>query len=330
MTGQRRQRVLRVVVVLVLLGGGVLTLARLWQPAAGPLQETMIRLAALVPLAVLPYAVAALGAALLVRRWRPAAALLVLAVAGLALHLWWLTPAFTDDGPAAADGPRLRVLTVNALAYTGASGADLVRLARGADADVVVVEELTGEAYEQALRAGLVAAYAHRSWSPDAGDTATMIWSHLPMSRLRTLPRASGVLSATLRWEGRDVDLLGVHTGPPVWPHTWREDHADLLRAVRRERPDLLAGDFNATTDHLPLRRLLGEGLRDAVDLTGSGWAPTWPSHGRQHLLGVPLPRFAAIDHVLVGRGWTVTSLRRVEVPRSDHTAVLAVVAPVA
>ena len=44
--------------------------------------------------------------------------------------------------------------------------------------------------------------------------------------------------------------------------------------------------------------------------------------------LGLPVPRFAAIDHVLVGPRWTVTDLRRLEVGGSDHTAVLAEVVP--
>jgi endonuclease/exonuclease/phosphatase family metal-dependent hydrolase len=132
----------------------------------------------------------------------------------------------------------------------------------------------------------------------------------------------------TIRWGGRAVSFVGVHTGPPVRPDDWAGDHAALLRSVRADRPDVMAGDFNATADHLQLRRLLGEGLRDAGELTGSGWAPTWPSNGRVEVLGVPLPRFATIDHVLVAPGWTVVSVRRVHLPRSDHTAVLAEVAP--
>ncbi len=300
----------------------------MWQPSSGPLQEPAIRLAALVPTALPVYAAAAVGAALAVRRWRPAAVLAVLALLGLALHLWWFAPYLTDRAAPAVDGPRLRVLTVNALAYTGATGADLVALADRADADLVVVEELTPAVYDQALAAGLAEPYAHRSWGPGDGDTATMIWSRLPLRDLRDVPDASGILRATVPWEGRELDVVAVHTGPPVWPRVWRQDHAALLRSVREDRPDLLAGDFNATADHVPLRRLLGERLRDAGDLTGSGWAPTWPSNGRQHLLGVPLPRFATIDHVLVAPGWTVVSLRRLDVPRSDHTALLAEVAP--
>ena len=144
------------------------------------------------------------------------------------------------------------------------------------------------------------------------------------MTDVRQVPGASGILRATLRWHGREVDFAGVHTGPPIWPRTWRADHAALLRDVRSTRPELLAGDFNATPDHLQLRRLLGERLHDAADLAGSGWAPTWPANGRQHLLGIPVPRFAAIDHVLVSDDWTVVSLRRVDVPRSDHTGLLA------
>ena len=57
----------------------------------------------------------------------------------------------------------------------------------------------------------------------------------------------------------------------------------------------VLLGDFNATLDHAPLRRLLGTGYRDAADVRGAGFTPTWPYDGK------PVPG-VTLDHVLADR----------------------------
>lgn len=312
--------------VLLVVAGALLTIARLWQPASGLLAETLVALTSLVPLAIPLYAAALACAAALAVRSRPAFVPVALALAGLAVHLWWFAPMLTDESVPAGDGPVLRVLTVNAYIHHGATGTDLVRLAASADADVVVLQELGGPTYDEGVRAGLAAAYPHRTTAPDVGDSATMVWSRLPLRAERPIPDTSGGGSVRVVVETADgrVDLLAVHTAPPIWPELWRQDHAALLEQVRDQRPDLLVGDLNATTDHVQVRRLLDLGLRDAGDVTGSGWAPTWPSNGIQRFLGVPAPRFAAIDHVLVSPRWTVPAMQRLHVPRSDHTAVLA------
>jgi endonuclease/exonuclease/phosphatase (EEP) superfamily protein YafD len=257
-------------------------------------------------------------------RWRRGAGLLGLSLVGLVLHAWWLAPFVHADAPPAADGPRLRVLTVNAFVDDGATGSDLVALAERADADVVVLQELRPAVAEDAIAAGLDRAYPHRFSSDDW--SATALWSRLPLRDPHLVDDSSGGGSVRARVVTSDgeVDLLGVHTAPPIWLRLWRTDHARLLADIRERRADVLVGDFNATPDHVELRRLLGEGLRDAGDLTGSGWAPTWPAGGRQQVLGIGVPRFATIDHVLVAPGWTVLSLDRLDVPRSDHSALVA------
>jgi endonuclease/exonuclease/phosphatase (EEP) superfamily protein YafD len=313
--------------VLLLLAGAALTVARLWQPATGPLAEPFVQLVALAPLAMPAYALALLAGVLVGRRSRAALVVAAVALAGLVTHLAWFAPYLHDDAPAAGDGTRLRVVTVNAYVHGGTTGPQLVGLARSTRADVVVVEELRPQAYADALAAGLDGLLPHRVGGTEYG--ATMVWSRLPLRDVQQLPdrTGGGSVRATLALDGRPLQLVGVHTAPPIWPRPWRADHERLLRLVQRDRPDVMAGDFNATPDHVQLRRLLGEGLRDGADLAGTGWAPTWPANGVQRVLGVGVPRFAAIDHVLVAPGWTVTAVRRVDVPRTDHTAVLAVVA---
>jgi endonuclease/exonuclease/phosphatase (EEP) superfamily protein YafD len=87
--------------------------------------------------------------------------------------------------------------------------------------------------------------------------------------------------------------------------------------AEGEDGPLLLAGDFNVTRQHRPFRQLLGTDLRDAHLETGRGRARTWPA-GRR------LPPFALLDHVLVSPHFAVDATAEVDVPGSDHRAVVA------
>lgn len=79
-------------------------------------------------------------------------------------------------------------------------------------------------------------------------------------------------------------------------------------------------GDFNATLDHRPLREL---GLRDAAETTNRGWWPTWPDNGTVDVVGIPVPRLFAIDHVLLRDGLTATAVDHASVAGTDHRAVI-------
>ena len=60
----------------------------------------------------------------------------------------------------------------------------------------------------------------------------------------------------------------------------WTADLRDEPAADPANRATILAGDFNATLDHVELRRLLGTGYRDAAASLGRGLTPTWPYAG--------------------------------------------------
>jgi endonuclease/exonuclease/phosphatase family metal-dependent hydrolase len=77
----------------------------------------------------------------------------------------------------------------------------------------------------------------------------------------------------------------------------------------------LLVGDFNATVDQPTMRDLLDDGYVDAAGAAGRGWVPTWRTG-----LAPPL----AIDHVLVDRTVAVGGVSVLDVPGSDHRAVVA------
>ena len=82
------------------------------------------------------------------------------------------------------------------------------------------------------------------------------------------------------------------------------------------ELPRLLAGDFNATLDHAPLRDVLRLGYADAAREVGKALLPTWGQVGK--------PAVITIDHVLVDRRCAVLAGSVHAVPGTDHRAVFA------
>jgi endonuclease/exonuclease/phosphatase family metal-dependent hydrolase len=85
--------------------------------------------------------------------------------------------------------------------------------------------------------------------------------------------------------------------------------------------PTLVVGDFNATHDHAPMRKVLDTGVRDAAEEAGSGWQPTWPTTRYGQDWVVPL---LTIDHVLTTRHFDAVRTHTVAIPRTDHLALVA------
>ena len=65
-------------------------------------------------------------------------------------------------------------------------------------------------------------------------------------------------------------------------------------------------------------RDLLTDGYHDAVEQTGSGFAPTFPA-------GTRFPPVITIDHILT-RNAETSAIRTIEMPGSDHRSLLATV----
>ncbi|MFG1701563.1 endonuclease/exonuclease/phosphatase family protein [Nonomuraea sp. M3C6] len=78
----------------------------------------------------------------------------------------------------------------------------------------------------------------------------------------------------------------------------------------------MLAGDFNATLDHLPMRDLLAAGYRDAADVMGRGFLATWPQSSK--MPGV------TIDHVLADSRMAVREFGVAGLKGTDHRPVFA------
>jgi len=85
-------------------------------------------------------------------------------------------------------------------------------------------------------------------------------------------------------------------------------------------QPTIVAGDFNATSDHADFRDALGADCRSVAPSAGAGLQGTWPA-------GRPALFRTQIDHVVVTDGIKAGRFRTYEIEGSDHRAVVASVA---
>jgi endonuclease/exonuclease/phosphatase (EEP) superfamily protein YafD len=224
--------------------------------------------------------------------------------------------------PAAAPGPDdITVLTANVLHGRADTGALAVVIAREAP-DFVVLPE-AGIDFRDKLMP-LLAGLGYRSWVAAGGardgDDVTLlaaeragevgVRSALGM-RLPHLEASGGILG--------ERTLYAVHTTAPMSRSKtarWHDELALIARWCAGPVAPIVAGDFNATLDHPPLRAALGR-CRSTAAGTGLGLTGTYPA-GMPRWLGVQ------IDHVLVPADAATTHFDVLDVAGSDHRAVLA------
>lgn len=263
---------------------------------------------------------AAWAAALLLRGRGPAA---TTALAGAAVTAAVACRAVPSRQPPAS-GPVLRVLTAN-LRFGRAAAEAVTELARGHQADVLFVQELTARAAAGLQEAGLGDLLPHRMTQPmPNGTPGSGIYARYPLHDGLAVPPGSAV-RCTARLDlpsGEVAQLACVHAAPPRPARSpgraarWRGQLSALPSPGTD--PLILAGDFNATLDHAQFRLLLHRGYADAASQTGNGLVPTWgPEPGRRLAL-------LAIDHVLTDRRCATLATSVHRLTGSDHRALYA------
>lgn len=261
-----------------------------------------------------------LVAAVLTRRWRVAVAASVVVVAFGAMVLPRAVPSGSPSG-----GERLRVMTFNTKIGAG-SIADLAALVRREKPDVLCVQELTPAWAAEFSALGLFPYSAQRALPGAAG---TGIWARYPLTDSRTVDPKSGFdqTYALLRRPGKPVvEVVSAHPRPPIfgteqWGSVsrWVGDLERLPTASTSGPVRVMAGDFNASLDHSPFRKLVDTGYVDAAAEVGKGLVPTWPMDGDK---APPV----TLDHVLVDSRGDASSFDAYTIPGSDHRAVVATV----
>jgi endonuclease/exonuclease/phosphatase (EEP) superfamily protein YafD len=281
-----------------------------------------IVLAALRPQLTVAVVVVALTVLLIRRRWWPtvAAVLVVCLVSGAVL----LPRAVADQQP--VPGPRLSVLSAN-VDQGRASVPALAAVIRENRPDVVVLSE-AAQRYRTLLSVALpeLGYTSYVAAAPHAEDVNGI--TVLAAPRLGALDASMidhGGFDPWLELTGGGLGrlrLVAVHASAPVPPKlvSWPRELEELQAWCAPGRgPALLAGDFNATLDHRLFRRGTAN-CTDAGDVTGHGLTATWNSRW-------PSWFGPQIDHILTAGGPRPTDLAIIDLPGTDHRALLAGIA---
>jgi endonuclease/exonuclease/phosphatase (EEP) superfamily protein YafD len=320
---------LRTVVFWVLLLGlllpaALITYARWAQPDG----ERWLQLVAFTPLALPAYAAALVLVMIRVvfpgkglrLVWLLVALVLLLPIG---LHAWWYAPQVAGANPPPAEGAEpLTVMTANSLGGK-VDALALVEAASSADADLLVVQEITPGEVETLESGGLADVWPYRAGEPREGLYGTMVFSRFELGRATRVDTEMDSWEVVVTTPETDLRLLAVHAWPPTRAALWRADHLAILAAA--QEVDLIVGDFNATPDHRPMRALDDAGFRSAAELANEGWQPTWSTNASY--LGVGLPPTVQIDHVLISDRLAALSTRAFDLDGSDHRAVVAQIA---
>ncbi|MFE3448244.1 endonuclease/exonuclease/phosphatase family protein [Nonomuraea sp. NPDC059194] len=279
------------------------------------LADRWIQLVAFTPYVAAASVVPLLAAGLL-RRWAPLA---VAVVTAGALALAVLPRYFTDADPATGDRT-FKVLAAN-LAVGAGDTAELVKLVERLQPDVLAIQELTPDAMKKLDALGLRERMPYRVDRSHTGVWGSGIYSLHPLTEkpLLALGNFRQARAAVKVKGGPEIEVVSVHPCAPsstAKMACWRSGLAALPRAGGQLK--VLAGDFNATLDHWPVRDLLRSGYRDAADVTGQGFTATWPQQGWRPVPGV------TIDHVLADARMGVRSFSVHPLSSTDHRPVFA------
>jgi endonuclease/exonuclease/phosphatase (EEP) superfamily protein YafD len=245
----------------------------------------------------------------------------------------------TDALPAKTDSS-VRVMTWNT-AGSATTADDVARIAVAMDADIVTLPETTIETGEQVAIAmrdlghpmwAHYAEYGTDGWdarsttmliSPDLGDYSVIESSQDGTSNTSTVPSA---VAMPISGDGPIVVAAHAVAPRPSYMQHWRDD-LQWLADQCGNADVILAGDFNATLDHMGSLGVDGGTLglcHDSASETGNGSIGTWSTE-MPALLGAP------IDHVMASSHWKPTGslvLRSAGASSSDHRPLIVQLEP--
>ena len=182
--------------------------------------------------------------------------------------------------------------------------------------DVILLQEFTAEATVTLTQ------YPYRFELPRTDAFGMAIYSKTPLSERRTIMLDEiPALSATVSVGGKPVEVLNVHTLPPInsaYFGTWNKMFTGMHKYLRNIRhPIVVAGDFNATQYSKHHQQLLANGLRSTHQIVGRDHATTFPNNQRW------LPPIR-LDHVFISSEVICEKVVEGVNPLSDHKPIIA------
>ncbi len=242
-----------------------------------------------------------------------------------------------EELPAKTDSS-LRVMTWNT-AGSATSAESIARFAVGMQADVVTLPETTietGAQVAEMMRDMGQPMWAHHAeygeygitgWDatsttvlirPELGDYSVIESSLDGSSNTSTVPSAVAMPTS-----GDGPIIVAAHAVAPRRDYMtqWRSDLQWLADQCAADNV-ILAGDFNATLDHMTGMGVDGGTLgrcHDTASESGNGGVGTWPTDAPAEL-GAP------IDHVMATPDWTVSGsvvMRSLDGSGSDHRPIV-------
>ncbi|NYE19918.1 endonuclease/exonuclease/phosphatase family protein [Microbacterium immunditiarum] len=234
----------------------------------------------------------------------------------------------------------VRVMTWNT-AGAATPPETIARIAVAMDADIVALPETTIETGEEV--ALVMRDLGHRMWahhsenpstewdagsttlliSPELGEYAIIESSSNGTSNTSTVPSAVAMPTSG---DGPIVVAAHAVAPRPSYMQHWRDDLQWLADQCAVENV-ILAGDFNATVDHMSDLGVGGGTLgrcHDAAAASGNGSVGTWTTK-------MPPLLSAPIDHVMATDDWTATGsivLGSMDDSGSDHRPLIVQLEP--
>ncbi|WP_243224798.1 endonuclease/exonuclease/phosphatase family protein [Microbacterium sp. CIAB417] len=156
--------------------------------------------------------------------------------------------------------------------------------------------------------------------SPELGDYSVIQSSVDGSSNTSSVPSA-----VVMPVDGDGPTVVAVHAvapRPEAMDH-WQSDLAWIADQCP-EGDFILAGDFNATIDHMASLGVDGGDMgycRDAAAATGNGAVATWPA-SLPELVGAP------IDHIMASRNWEPVGSVVLDADGSDHRGLVVQLDP--
>jgi endonuclease/exonuclease/phosphatase (EEP) superfamily protein YafD len=259
----------------------------------------------------------------LVLAWRRRWVRFSLCLALITSHAVWVGPDFwpTSSANGDATSQRLRVFSAN-LYMRNTKPEEILAEMREANADVLLFQEYATSWHQAITADGLLDKYPHQLFHTRTDSFGTAIYSkhEFVEEEIWTTGKIPVTEVKMLLGDTR-VRIINWHPLPPrsfKYFAVQNEQYSDLIERLESgQLPTMIVGDFNITQHAYWMQRIESLGFRSAHELTGRGFAVTYPNGTSR----VPPIR---LDHALVSDGIECLQIAEGQGSGSDHKPLIA------